>query len=182
MHPLTTTDIAYGALFAALIAGGAFVVVPLGPVPVTLQVFVVLLAGMVLGPRLGLASVVVYLVLGLVAPVYAGGGVGIGALLGPTGGYLLGFGLAVIVVGRLAHGGAPTLRRFVAAGLLGLVPVYALGATWLAVQLDLTPSAALTAGVLPFVAVDVVKALLAAGVARGLVSLPLGPLAPQRDR
>jgi biotin transport system substrate-specific component len=182
MHRLTTTDISRSALFAALIAGGAFVAIPLGPVPFTLQVFAVLLAGMLLGPRLGALSVVAYLVVGLVAPVYAGGASGLGALLGPTGGYLIAFIPAVVITGIVSARGEPSSRRFILAGILGLLPIYAIGATWLALQLGLSARAALTAGVVPFVAFDGVKALLAAAVARSLVSLPLGLPAAQRDR
>ena len=69
--------------------------------PFTLQVFAVLLAGMVLGPRLGLLTVAAYLVLGLAAPVYAGGAAGAGVLLGPSGGYLVGFLPGVVVAGLL---------------------------------------------------------------------------------
>lgn len=182
MHRLTTNDLAYGAVFCALMAAGAYVAVPLGPVPFTLQVFAVLLTGLVLGPRRGSASVVAYLLLGLVAPVYAGGTSGLGALFGPTGGYLLGFVPAVLVTGAVAVNGKATLLRLVVAALLGVVPIYALGATWLAVQLALDPVAAITVGILPFVAVDLVKALLAAAVARSLLSSPLGLLAPLRGR
>ena len=182
MRRLTTAEIARCALFAALIAVGAFVTLPLGPVPFTLQTFAVLLAGMVLGPRLGALSVVAYLALGLVAPVYAGGASGVGTLLGPTGGYLVAFIPAVVVTGVVAAGEVPSTRRLILAGLLGLLPIYAVGATWLAFQLDLSAAAAVSAGILPFVVMDAVKALLAAGVARGLVSLPLGLPAAQRDR
>ena len=61
----------------------AFAAIPVGSVPFTLQVYVVLLAGMVLGPRLAALGVAAYLLLGLLAPVYAGGGSGLGVLLGP---------------------------------------------------------------------------------------------------
>jgi biotin transport system substrate-specific component len=182
LRRLTTAEIARCALFTALIAVGAFVTVPLGPVPFTLQTFAVLLAGMVLGPRLGVLSIVAYLALGLVAPVYAGGASGVGALLGPTGGYLLAFIPAVMVTGVVASGEVVSTGRLVFAGLLGLLPVYAIGATWLALQLDLSAAAAVSAGVLPFVVIDSIKALLAAGVARALLSLPLGLPAAQRDR
>ena len=182
MPRLTTSDIARSAVFAALIAGGAFVAIPVGAVPVTLQVFFVLLAGMILGPRLAALAVVAYLVLGLAAPVYAAGTSGIGVLLGPTGGYLSAFVPAVLVVGWLAGRREPTVAWLLASGLAGLAPIYALGAPWLAVQLDMGVSATVSAGVLPFVAVDVVKAGFAAAVARALVSLPLGLPAAQRDR
>jgi biotin transport system substrate-specific component len=171
---LTTRELAVGALFTALLAVSAYISIPIGSVPFTLQVFVVLLAGLVLGPRIGLLSVLAYLVLGLVAPVYSGGASGLGALFGPTGGYLIGFIPAVLVTGVLAGRRDAGLPRLTAAGLAGLVPVYVLGTTWLAIQLDLSPIAAITTGVLPFVWIDVLKALAAALTARVLVNLPLG--------
>jgi biotin transport system substrate-specific component len=179
---LTTTDITRCALFTALIAVGALVTVPIGPVPFTLQVFAVLLAGIVLGPRFGLLAVTAYLALGLVVPVYAGGASGAGVLIGPTGGYLVGFLPGVVVVGLLAGGDAASLPRLAAAGLAGLLPVYGVGATWLALQLGLSAGEAIALGVLPFVTFDAAKALLAAAAGRALVSRPLGLLAPQRDR
>jgi biotin transport system substrate-specific component len=180
----STPEIARVALFAALIGLGALVTIPfVGPVPFTLQPLVVLLAGMVLGPRLAPVSVLVYLLLGLVAPVYAGGQAGIGVLIGPTGGYLLGFVLAAWVTGVVAHRGAPTLARFTIAGLAGLIPVYVLGATWLALHLEITGVVSVLAvGVLPFVPLDILKVLLAAGLAGALVSSPLGLPALRRDQ
>ena len=174
MIRLTTRETAAAALFAALMAVSAFVAIPVGSVPFTLQVYVVLLAGMVLGARVGALSVSAYLTLGLVAPVYAGSASGLGVLFGPTGGYLLGFVGAVIVSGFIAERGERTLPRLLIAGLLGIVPIYALGATWLALQLDLSATAAVLTGIVPFVWVDVLKAVAAALTARALVSLPLG--------
>ena len=86
MTQLTTREIAVAALFAALMAVSAFIAIPVGSVPFTLQVYVVLLTGLVLGARVGALSVLAYLILGLFAPVYAGGASGLGALFGPTGG------------------------------------------------------------------------------------------------
>ena len=102
MSRLTTRELAVAALFTALLSVSAYIAIPIGSVPFTLQVFVVLLAGMVLGPRLGALSVVAYLVLGLVAPVYSGGTSGLGVLFGPTGGYLFGFIAAAVVTGLIA--------------------------------------------------------------------------------
>jgi biotin transport system substrate-specific component len=180
---LSTREIAVAALFSALIAVSAFVAIPVGSVPFTLQVYVVLLAGVVLGARIGVLSVLAYLVLGLFAPVYAGGASGLGALFGPTGGYLLGFIGAVIVSGLIAGSGVPTLPRLLTAGVAGLVPIYALGAAWLGLQLDLTPATAALTGIVPFVWLDVLKAIAAALTAKALVSLPLGlPAALRRGR
>lgn len=183
MSRLTTREIAVAALFAALLAVSAFVAIPVGSVPFTLQVYVILLAGMVLGPRVGLLSVTAYLVLGLLAPVYAGGGSGFGALFGPTGGYLWGFLAAVVVSGAVAGTSARTLPRLLLAGVAGLAPIYVLGAAWLALQLDLSPNAATLTGIVPFVWIDLIKAVAAALTARALVTLPLGlPAASRRGR
>ena len=170
---------AYAALFASLIAASAFLAIPLGPVPFTLQVLVVLLAGLVLGPRGGALAVGAYLVLGLVAPVYAGGTSGLATLFGPTGGYLWGFVLGAFLAGSLARRTGAGLIGLTVAALAGLVPIYLLGTVWLALQLDLGAGAAIAAGALPFVAADLVKAGAAALAARSLLSLPLGLPAPQ---
>jgi biotin transport system substrate-specific component len=173
----STRDLALAALFAALISVGALVSVPLfGPVPLTLQVLVVLLAGLVLGARLGALSVVAYLAVGLVAPVYAQGASGPGALVGPAGGYLVGFVVAAYVVGALSERWQPlTFWPLLAIALAGLVPIYAIGASWLAWQLHTTALGPIVwGGVLQFIPGDAAKAVLAALTARALVSLPLG--------
>ena len=176
---LPAREVAYAALFSALIAASAFVAIPLGPVPFTLQVLVVLLAGLLLGPRGGALAVTAYLVLGLVAPVYAGGTSGIGVLVGPTGGYLWGFVIGAAITGSIARRTGPGLIGLTAAALAGLVPIYVLGTAWLALQLDLSAAAAVAAGALPFLAADLVKAGAAALAARSLLSLPLGLPEPQ---
>lgn len=182
MSGFTTRDLTWAALLTALIAAGAFITIPLGPVPFTLQVLFVLMAGMILGPRLAGLSVVAYLLLGLVAPVYAGGSSGIGALLGPTGGFLIGFIPASVLTGYVSQRGHQSLASLASAGVLGLAPIYLIGTTWLALQLHLSASAALATGVLPFIWLDIVKAAVAALAARSVVSLPLGLPAPRSDR
>jgi biotin transport system substrate-specific component len=182
---VSTRDLVLAALFASLTAAGAYAALPMvGPVPFTLQVFFVLLAGFVLGPRLGALSMVLYLLLGLVAPVYAGGLSGIAALVGPTGGYIVGFVLSPLVTGlarrRLSKTG--TLSLF-ALGTGALIPIYGLGAAWLAVSLhSVSYHVILWGGVLQFVPLDLVKTLAAALAARALFSLPLGLPEPQRSR
>ena len=186
MHdPLSTRDLAAGALFAALIAAGALVALPmLGPVPFTLQVLFVLLAGIMLGARLGALSVLAYVVAGLVAPVYAQGASGPGALFGPAGGYLVGFVVGAYLVGWLAERWRP--RRFVpllGIAVVGLVPIYTIGAVWLALQLHSTNvQTVVWGGIVQFVPADLVKAALAALAARTLLSLPLDLRAFSRAR
>jgi biotin transport system substrate-specific component len=168
--------LAAATAFAALTALGARVqfFLPFTPVPVTGQVFCVLLAGCVLGPRLGFLSQVEYLAAGAAGlPIFAFGG-GPGALLGWTGGYIVGFSFGALVVGALwsrwEERGAGA--RFVAC-LSGVAVIYLFGAAWFAVWSAATGAAAGLAGVLvqatvPFIAVDVPKAALAAALAPGL--------------
>ena len=181
----STRDLAIAALFAALTAVGALFAIPFfGPIPFTLQVLVVLLAGLVLGPRLAAMSMAAYVVVGLVAPVYAGGASGVGTLLGPAGGYIWGFVLGAALVGylseRLVH---PRLLGLTAAAAAGLIPVYALGATWLALSLHtFSFQAILWGGVLQFLPMDLLKVAAAALAARALVSSPARlPIAVARD-
>lgn len=116
------------ALFAALIAVGAFIRVPVPVVPFTLQFFFTTLAGMLLGPRLGAASVLVYIILGLAGlPIFAQGG-GPGYVLIPSFGYLIGFAAGAFLTGTLTGNEQnPSFKRLLAAGLCGLAAVYAVG-------------------------------------------------------
>ena len=160
----------------ALTAAAAQISVPLPftQVPFTFQPMVVLLGGLALGPRLGLASQVLYLLAGIAGlPVFAASATlppGALRLLGPTGGYLMSYPVAALVTGYLAERGFD--RRYftsVLAMLAGLVVIYACGATWLGVFAR-TGSAlmgmqtALAAGVYPFIAADLVKLVVAAGI------------------
>jgi biotin transport system substrate-specific component len=173
----TSRDLALTAMFAALTCVGAWVSIPFfGPVPFTLQVFCVLLAGLVLGARLGALSMLVYVAVGLIAPVYAGGASGVGALFGPTGGYIWGFVAAAALVGSIAQRSRTTRTPWLASiAAVGLVPIYAVGVLWLDISLGLPGiGKAIAIGAAPFVWMDLVKALCAALVARALVSSPLG--------
>ena len=166
----------------ALTAAAAQVSVPLPftPVPFTFQPMVVLLAGLAVGPRLAAASQVLYLAIGAAGlPVFAASPLlppGALRLLGPTGGYLLAYPLAACVTGYLAQRGFD--RRYVTSVLAmgaGLFIVYAGGATWLAFFARLDSAsvaigfrAALMTSVLPFIAADILKLLLAAGIVPAL--------------
>jgi biotin transport system substrate-specific component len=147
---------------SALIALAAQVRIPLpfSPVPVTGQTFAVLLVAAALG-RLGLASVIAYLIEGAIGlPVFAGGGFGVATIVGPTGGYLIGFALAAALVGSAVERGWDRhLVTALAAMLLGEVAIYACGLAWLA-RFAL-PVPLLDAGLLPFIPGDMVKLALA---------------------
>lgn len=120
-----------------------------------------LLVGAALG-RLGLASVIASFIEGAIGlPVFAGGGFGVATIIGPTGGYLIGFALATAIVGSAAERGWDRhLATALAAMLLGEVAIYACGLAWLA-RFPL-PVPLLDAGLIPFIPGDVFKMVLAA--------------------
>ena len=161
-------------IVTGLTAAAAQVSIPLPftPVPFTLQPMVVLLGGAALGARLGMASQVLYLALGMAGfPVFAVSAVlpqGIFRLLGPTGGYLMSYPFAAYLTGALAERGFDrNYRTSVVAMAAGLAVVFACGVAWLAwfarpahVGLD----AALKTGLYPFLPADIIKICIAAGV------------------
>ena len=167
---------------AALTAAAAQVSVPLPftQVPLTLQPMVVLLGGLALGARLGLASQVLYLAAGIVGlPVFAASITlppGALRLLGPTGGYLMSYPFAAFLSGYLADRGFD--RRYVTsvvALLAGLVVIYACGVTWLGLfarigsqSAAVGMTAAIAGGLAPFLIADVVKLFMAAAVLPGM--------------
>ena len=119
------------ALFAALTAVGAFIRIPLGYSSITLQTFFTAMAGCVLGPWYGALSQLVYVALGLVGlPIFTQGG-GIGYLMQPTCGFLIGLIPAAWVIGRIA-GRKPEPKQIVPACLLGYGVLYAIGVPYMA--------------------------------------------------
>lgn len=158
---------AYASLFAALVAVGAYIEIPLPLVPITLQVLFVLLAGAMLGAKWGSLSMIVYVLLGLVGiPVFSGGSSGLGVILGPTGGYLFGFIIAAFVVGYLSDKkGSSSVVWNVVYMLAGLSLIFLFGATYLMHVADLTISGAIAAGILPFIPGGIIKIILAAVIA-----------------
>ena len=127
-----TQDVIYCGLFAALMTVGALIkiVLPIGvfEVTVSLQVFFALLAGFLLGARNGFLSIVVYLIIGLIGvPVFAHGG-GLGYLIKPTFGFLIGFAFAALFAGFLTNREKkPRFSRLVVAALVGEMAYYACG-------------------------------------------------------
>jgi biotin transport system substrate-specific component len=148
---------------ALLVTLGAQVAVPLPgtTVPLTLQVPAVLVVGALLGPRLGIASMVLYLLLGSAGlPVFAPGGApGFARLIGPTGGYLLAFPVAAGLVGHVV-GHAPGWGRSAVGLVAGLLAVHAGGTAQLAV-LSGSFAEAVRVGSLPFLMGDVLKLAVA---------------------
>jgi biotin transport system substrate-specific component len=156
------------AAAALLTVAAALIVIrlPGTPVPVTGQTFAVLVGGAVLGWKRGMAAQVLYIGAGLLGvPVFSGARFGLDSLLGPTGGYLVGFVVAAGVMGAAARLGAGRRPLVTAVALaVATLAIYAVGAPWLALSTGLGPHAAIEAGVLPFLAGDLLKAGLAGAV------------------
>lgn len=149
--------IALTAAFVALIAVGGWVSVPLPPVPVTLQTFFVLIAAVVMG-RYAVLPVFVYLLLGcLNMPVFHNGLAGIGVLLGPTGGYAIGFLPAALVAGLAYEQEKRTIR--VAGIAAATLIIYICGVTWMAYSTGMALLQAVLLGVVPFLAGDILKGI-----------------------
>jgi biotin transport system substrate-specific component len=166
------------ALFAALIAAGTFISIPLpfSPVPIVLQNLFALLSGLVLGPALGGAAVAVYLAAGAIgAPVFAGATGGFVHFLGPTGGFLYGYFLAAItagfIAGRPKAGTKTPVWRIIAAAAAGFLIVYVPGLLQLKAVTGLPWGGTLIAGCLPFLPGDTVKAVAAVLVSSRLRKL-----------
>ncbi|CCK79389.1 biotin transporter BioY [Desulfobacula toluolica] len=159
----------YTSLFVAFIAIGAFIAIPIGPVPIVLQNMFVLLAAIILGPVWAVACVAIYLLIGLAGlPVFAGGTSGIGKLFGPTGGYLLGYLPAVFVTAGISKALGKRMSADMIAMVTGSLIVYGAGVFWLKIATAMTLEKAVAVGMFPFLIGDVLKIIAAAFIAKSL--------------
>jgi biotin transport system substrate-specific component len=162
----------YASLLAALTAAGAYLAIPIGPVPIVLQNFFVFLSGLLLGSRWGFASVSVYILVGACGlPIFSIGRGGIGHIMGPTGGYLIGFLPAVYIIGLISEKGGQRVIFDIIAMVCGALLVYAFGVPWLYKVLagkGMTLQKAFFVGMYPFVPGDILKIAVAVPVAKAL--------------
>jgi biotin transport system substrate-specific component len=159
--------IVFASLFTALYILGAYVAVPIGPVPITLQNLFVFLAALLLGSRWGTLSVIVYILLGLVGlPVFSKGGASLAHILGPTGGFLIGFAVAVFFAGLISERGKQSAVKNIIALLVAVILIYAVGVPWLKFRIGMDWDKAVFAGMLPFLPGDAVKLAAAVLIAK----------------
>jgi len=161
----TLVNIMGVTFFTLFTISGAFIRLPLPftPVPVTLQTFTVLLAGAVLGRKLGGLSQFLYLALGAAGlPIFAQASSGLPYLLGPTGGYLLGFAAAAWTIGAILGDKRAGFLKILAVMFLGEVILFSLGVIWLSVVLRIGLVKAVFLGLIPFIPGDAIKLLAAA--------------------
>lgn len=178
MRGRKTKELVEVALFAAVLCVTApfAIPVPVSPVPLTLATFVIYLAAVMLGAKQSAVCVLVYLLLGMVGlPVFSGFSGGIGILLGPTGGYLMGYVPCAWIVGMLTiamhRGKCFGARQFVKnafAMVIGTLVCYVFGTVWFLIVMDgsYTVTQALLVCVVPYLVFDFVKILAAAAVAK----------------
>jgi biotin transport system substrate-specific component len=164
------------ALMAALTAAGAYMAIPIGPVPIVLQSLFVILSGLVLGSRWAAASMAIYLLAGIIGlPVFAGGSGGLAKLLGPTGGYLVGFLLAAYLIGLVAERSDGRLWINLLGLVAGSLLIYLCGVAWLKTILGVSLNKALAMGMWPFLPGDALKIAAALALDRSLRPLIASP-------
>jgi len=136
--------------------------IPISPVPITLTNLVLLISIYVLGWKDAAISFLVYLLLGAFGlPVFSGFAGGLGKIAGPTGGYLIGFIFMTIIAGIFVQRFADRRILVVAGMILATMVAYAFGTAWLAFQMDLSFTSALSIGVIPYLPGDTAKIILA---------------------
>lgn len=165
---MSASSVTRRGVCVALLACSAWITVPAGPVPLTMQTFVLALLPQIMTTRDASLSVLLYLLLGVAGmPVFSGFQGGPAALLGPTGGFILGFAAGTPLAGAVTHfGPLPEWARGVLGGIALLAVSYALGTLQLMNAYALDAPAALALGVVPFVVPDVAKVVLATSAAR----------------
>ena len=163
---LKTRDILSVALFSALTAIGSIIRIPIpfSPVPITLQTLFTYMSGAVLGGSLGALSQLIYILVGISGlPVFAGGNAGPSVLIGPTGGYLVGFVAGAFVIGKMTEAKKnPGFLWLLTCMMVGTAIIYTSGVIQLMNYMKIGLDKAIIIGVTPFIAWDVLKMLVAA--------------------
>lgn len=167
MSRTITKVIVFTALFAALIAACAFISIPVPgtPIPIVLQNMMVVLSGMLLGPVLGSASTVLFILAGILGlPVFSGGTGGIAKIMGPTGGFIIGYAIAALVagliLGRPRLDGKKHIARIIIAAVCGFVVMYIPGVLHFMNSLEKTFSETMALCVIPYIPGDLIKMVL----------------------
>ena len=170
-----TKAIVFTALFAALIAACAFISIPVPgtPIPIVLQNMMVVLSGMLIGPILGTASTLLFIIAGILGlPVFSGGTGGFAKIMGPTGGFIIGYAIAALVagliLGRPRLDGKKHIARIIIAAVCGFVVMYIPGVLHFMNSLDKTFSETMALCVIPYIPGDLIKMVLCI-----LISIPV---------
>ncbi|MFW6134276.1 MAG: biotin transporter BioY [Elusimicrobiota bacterium] len=163
---MKTKKIVFISLFAVLTGVGALIIIPIpfSPVPITLQTLFCILSGAILGKTAGAASQAVYLAIGSAGlPIFSRGGSGFGYIIGPTGGYLLGFVFGSFLCGLIKEKGSLILGMISGIGI-----IYVMGAVQLKLVTGFNWSKSIIVGIIPFLLGDIIKIFLGYGVYKRL--------------
>lgn len=151
------------AFGAAIIAVLAQITIPLPPIPITGQTLAIGLVVTILGVKLGSISVLLYIILGAIGlPVFSGFSGGLGIIVGPRGGYIIGFLPSAIIMGMYLKMYGVTYVQAIFANIIGMVITLSFGTVWLKFMADITWTAAFMGGAAPFIVVGIIKAFAAA--------------------
>ena len=155
---ISVRNLVITAVFAALICVAAPFAIQVGAIPITLATFAVYLAGAVLGAKRGAAAVAVYILLGAVGlPVFSNFNGGFAALLGPTGGYIIGYIPLAVITGIFADMNTKKHLSMIIGMILGTLALYAVGTAWFMILTGKDLMSALALCVLPFLIGDGIK-------------------------
>ncbi|WLD91705.1 biotin transporter BioY [Alkalihalobacillus sp. AL-G] len=172
---MKTTDMMYASLFTAIVAVLGIlppIMLPFIPVPITAQTLGVMLAGTILGARLGGLSLFLFVMLVVAgAPILSGGRGGLGTIIGPSGGFILSWPIAAYVIGLLVQKFMPYInfwKLFLINIFGGIIIVYMIGIPWLAILTDLSLEKA-AAGSAIYLPGDTIKAIIVSTIAPQLL-------------
>lgn len=176
---MNTKGMILAALFAALTAVGAFIRIPIGPVPITMQALFTILAGVMLGARIGAMSQLIYVLLGLIGlPIFSDGTGGLNHVISPSFGYLIGFVISAYVMGKIVENSEKiTFIKIFATCILGIIIIYLIGIPYLYVILKnvlvqkITLQYVIKIGFLFFIPGDLLKAVIASLLAVKIIPI-----------
>lgn len=163
---ISTKEIILCGLFASItgILSQISIPIPFTTVPLTMQVFAVLICGMILGPKLGFISQIIYIIIGAIGiPVYSQMSAGIGIMLGPTGGFIISFPIVASLVGYFSKA-YKTKTMIVLGMLLAILISYIIGTLQFCAVTQLNFVEGLMACVIPFIGIDILKIVMAYGL------------------
>ncbi|MCR5279014.1 MAG: biotin transporter BioY [Lachnospiraceae bacterium] len=160
-HIRTMTFVALSAAIICALSPFSFAI-PVSPVPISLSILAIYIAVYACGFKWGSAAVLLYILIGLAGvPVFAGFSAGPAKLMGPTGGYIVGYVFVSLIAGLFIEKFESKLYMHAVGMVLGTAVCYMLGTFWLSVTASLTFKAALFAGVIPYIPADIVKIIIA---------------------
>ena len=172
---LSIKDITQIGIFTALTAIGAFISIPIGPVPISLQTFFVLLSGIILGSRKAMLSQIVYVMLGLIGlPIFTGFSGGFQAIFKPSFGFIIGFIIAAYVVGKIAENKSNSIKYMSIAVITGSIIMYIVGIPYMYYILNIILSKSLDIiqimkiGMFMFIPGDILKAIVVVFIGKKL--------------